>query len=585
MAEVIETDVLVIGAGGAGTRAAIEANLAGAKVALVVKGRFALSGVRGSGATGYRGGSRPLHLFSVPRITITSKDEPGVYRRAPLEINGEQEAYYRRAIQAGLGMADPKLTRILVDDAREAKQMLDQWDIVLDKNPYIDCLIVPMPGLACAIRNKPDASVFDQIMITGLFIQDGNCVGALGIKERTSEYIAFKAKSTILATGGNAQLFMFNYHPSCVSGDGNVMGYEAGAELVNVEFGQVFIATVYPTINSIPYPLWKLHPRILNANMEEFIHNYLPAGLTVNECMNRKLEHGPFSSRDSSKYLEIAMMKETKAGRANANNAFYMEIGGFKPEEVGEAVSWQKEWLEYRGIDLQKEFVEINVSYHCSNGGLRIDENGETTIPNLYAVGELAAGPHGADRLGGAMMTSSQVFGMRAGRHAAMKSKTIKDAIVLNDGVLNGQIDRVDSLKKCTGSQKPFQFMKELKKTAWENLLVVRTEDSLLQLLGEIQNIRNTMDREVLIEDTSDLVAAIELRNMLQMGEIIAKVSRMRTESRGGHYRDDYPDRDDSNWLKSIRVMSDDGEMKLDTIRLDKEWQDKPDGFDGLWWG
>jgi succinate dehydrogenase/fumarate reductase flavoprotein subunit len=95
------------------------------------------------------------------------------------------------------------------------------------------------------------------------------------------------------------------------------MGYEAGAELMNMEFEQMFIATAYPAVTMAPYPIWGLHPRVLNAKGKEFIQNYLPRGVTIDECMDRKMTHGPFSTRDVSKYIDIAMAKETKAGRAN----------------------------------------------------------------------------------------------------------------------------------------------------------------------------------------------------------------------------------------------------------------------------
>lgn len=586
MKQVFESDVLVIGGGGAGARAVIEAHSLGVKITLVTKGSFALSGVRGSGATGYRGsGLRPMHLFSVPREIVISKSGKGLYRRIPLSVGDEPEVYFQRAIQAGLGMADPKLSRILVDEAPLAKRTLKQWGLVLDKSPYIDSLIAPMPGLGHAIRSFRDVNVLQQVMVTSLLIQDGACVGALGLSEVTGDPILLKARATILATGGNAQLFMFNNQPSCITGDGNAMGYDAGAELVNVEFGQVFITTVYPNIDAIPYPIFKLHPKVLNVNMEEFIHNYLPKGITVNECMDQKLQHGPFSSRDNSKYLEIAMIKETKAGRANRNNAFYMEIGGFNPEDVGEAISWQKEWLEYRGIDFTKQYIEINAAFHCSNGGLRIDENAETTIPHLYAVGELAAGPHGADRLGGAMMTASQVFGARAGRHAAEIVKTISKPIDVKGNYIDEKLNQINKWKEFKGSQKPVEFIKVLKKSAWENLLLVRTKESLLHFLEQVHNTRKEMDRHLGIQDSNDLITTLELNNLLQIGEIIAKVALMRTESRGSHYREDYPTRDDSNWLKSIRVKKIKGEMNLDTIKLDNNWQDKAAGFDGLWWG
>ncbi len=364
------------------------------------------------------------------------------------------------------------------------------------------------------------------------------------------------------------------------------MGYEAGAELINMEFGQVFIATAYPGIDAVPYPIWKSHPKILNVNGEEFIHHYLPPGVAVSDCMDQKLQHGPFSSRDISRYLDIAMVKETKAGRANKNNAFYLEIKGLKLGK-GDESSWIRGWLEFRGIDLKKEHIEINVAYHCSNGGLRMDEHGQTTVPGLYAAGEAAAGPYGADRLGGAMMTSSQVFGARAGRHAAARAKAMKEFPEVNDNndTVRSQIDRINRLKKCAGSRKPQQFTEILKKLAWENLLVVRTRDGLLQFLENIEGMRKNMVDQLSVEGTGDLIKSLELNDMLRAGEIVGRAALMRTESRGSHYRDDFQERDDGHWLYSIAVKKVQGEMKLITTRLDEQWQMAPDDLKGLWWG
>ena len=584
MTRIVETDVLVVGGGGAGARSALEAYAAGAKVTLVVKGKFGITAVRGSGATGYRGNGRPMHLFSTPKVVMKSKDEPATYRRVPLQPKEEQEVYFERAIQAGLGMADRHLTRILVNEAPDAKRALEKWGLLLEKSPYLDSLIAPMPGLAYVMKNSSNVDILEDTMVTGLLTQDGLCIGAMGLEETSGDPVLFKAKATILATGGNGQLFMLNCHPSCITGDGYALGYEAGAELINMEFGQVFITTVYPGVDAVPYPVWKLHPRILNVNGDEFIHNYLPQGVTVSDCMDQKLLHGPFSSRDISRYLDIAMVKETKAGRANKNNAFYLEMKGLRLGKADES-NWVRGWLEFRGVDLKKEHIEINVAYHCSNGGLRIDENGQTTIPGLYTVGEAAAGPYGSDRLGGAMMTSSQVFGARAGRHAAARAKATKESPEVNNDLVNSQLDRINNLMKCKGSQKPQQWIAILKKIAWENLLVVRTNDGLLQLLEEIERIRKTMAHQLSVDTPGDLIKAMELHDLLQAGEIMGRVALMRTESRGSHYRDDFPHRDDGHWLHSIAVKKVQGEMKLNTIRLDERWENAPDDLKGLWWG
>ncbi len=568
----IQTDVLVVGGGAAGARATLEAYQAGAKVTLLLKGDLGVMGVRGAGATG-SGTPRWLHLFSSMTKHATTTEEV--------------ESYYQRAIRAGLGLADRHLVRTLVDGAPEAKKALEKWGLVLGsdnpENPHgIECNITPMPGLANVIRTNKGINVLQHMMVTDLLVEDTICKGAIAVNEETGETFLLKAGAVVLATGGCAQLFRLSFHPPCITGDGYAMGYEAGAELVNMEFEQMFIATAYPAVTMAPYPIWGLHPRVLNARGQEFIQDYLPQGVTVGECMEKKMTHGPFSTRDASKYLDIAMVKETRAGRANKHNAFYLEVPAkvkTNPELLFPEF-W--DWYAYRGIDFSKEYVEINVGHQCSNGGFKIDENGQTTISGLYAVGESATGAYGADRLGGAMMTSCQVFGARAGRHAA-STAAARGATGVDKQVVTTKLERIIKVKKSKGNQKPSEVKKILQKRAWEDLLVTRSKESLSQILQEIARIRGDVSTRLSIENTRDLIAALELRNLLLIGEIIANAALKRTESRGSHYREDFPERDDSNWQQTITVKKVDGMMRLDTVKVDDRW--KRDEAELGWWG
>ena len=181
-------------------------------------------------------------------------------------------------------------------------------------------------GLTNIIRGNSKIRLQERMMVADLIIQNGNCVGAVGVNEESGEEYIIAAKSTILATGGKAQLFTNNIHPSCVTGDAYVMGYEAGAELMNIEFDQIFPMTVYPTKNIIPPDVWKLKPRIFNNKNDEFLEKYLPEDVSIDEVMQAKARHNPYSTRDSSKYLEIALSKEEREGGANDHNGFYMEV-------------------------------------------------------------------------------------------------------------------------------------------------------------------------------------------------------------------------------------------------------------------
>ena len=180
------------------------------------------------------------------------------------------------------------------------------------------------------------------------------------------------------------------------------------------------------------------------------------------------------------------------------------------------------------------------------------------------------------------MMTSCQVFGARAGRHAASTAKA-KGAISIYKDLLQSKLEGIRSLKGGAGGQKPGEVKEVLQKKAWENLLVVRSKESLNQILQEIARIRGEVWPHLSIENGRDLVAALELKNLMLVGEIVACAALKRTESRGSHYREDFPERNDSDWTQAIVIKKVDGRMQLDTLKVDERW--KADQAELGWWG
>jgi fumarate reductase (CoM/CoB) subunit A len=569
MATLIGTEVLVVGGGGAAARAAIEAQKAGAKTTLVVKGRFGLRGNRGTGATSYAS----VHYRYFPIVS------------GNVEPEEELDFVYQRIIQAGLGLVDRRLARILVDEAGEARRSLDSWGVVHPPLKYppvhstgISRYTDPMPGLANAVRGNPGITVLEQMMVTDLLIKDGTCVGAVAVSEEDGEIFIIKASSTILGTGGEANLFSVNLHPSCVTGDGYAMGYEAGAELMNMEFMQMFVAIAYPTVHALLPFVWEGCPKVLNVHGEEFIPRYLPQGVTLQKCMQDKTAHGPFSARDTGRFIETSIIKEVKAGRGNEHDACFLEGKALRrTPEV------RQQWYAYRGVDLAKDHCEVTVTFQCSNGGLVIDDNAETKVHGLYAVGETAAGPHGADRLGGTMQTFCHVFSVRAGKHAATTARE-RSSVSVDEKLARSQLERIAEFKNSKGKHKPIELMSRLQKAAWDNLLAVRSEKGLSELLRHISEMREQMVPRLLVKNVPELVQALEIVNLLTVGEIAANAALMRRESRGAHFRDDFPERNDANWLTSITVKKMAGKMQFAIIKADREWEDKPELLEG-WWG
>jgi succinate dehydrogenase/fumarate reductase flavoprotein subunit len=180
------------------------------------------------------------------------------------------------------------------------------------------------------------------------------------------------------------------------------------------------------------------------------------------------------------------------------------------------------------------------------------------------------------------MMTSCQVFGARAGRHASATA-AVASRTVMERQVVKEKLERINKVKESRGDQRPGEVKKALQKKAWEELLVVRSRESLRGVLKEIERIRGEVSPRFSIGNTRDLIDALELQNLLLVAEIIAGAGLKRTESRGSHYREDFPERDDANWQQAITVKKVDGMMQLDAVKVDGRW--KKDEAELGWWG
>jgi fumarate reductase (CoM/CoB) subunit A len=342
---------------------------------------------------------------------------------------------------------------------------------------------------------------------------------------------------------------------------------------MNLEFKQIFLGSVYPTKNMITNGL-PPHVKLTNARGEEFLQNYLPEGASVEECLAQRQLHNPFSTRDPlSKYVDIAIVGEVKAGRGTKHLGIYLDRRD--PRIPPLAILRNEFWL-YRGIDFARDLVEVGICHHSSLGGFRIDENAETTLPHLYAAGEAAAGPHGVDRIGGHMLLASQVFGARAGRHAA-KQSVRKKRLDIDNRVLSAKEEQIIALRDKKGDQKPREVKSKLQESAYYNLLVTKSEESLARFLSDVKSIRKERLPNLSVANPQELIEALELQNLLVLAEVEATVCLERRESRGSHYREDFPNQDDKNWLRSVIVKKVGDRPQFRTIVLDPTWQNKGD--------
>ena len=556
--EIISTDVLVIGGGAAGIRAAIEANDNGADVLLVVKGKFAKTG------------SSFFSLVHGWGIQAVFKDT---------NLDDSTEKHLEEILEAGLGMCDVKLARILVEEAPQRVMDLKRYGIEFKKEngefvQQVGCFskkpraiaASDMKNIRSTFRNeiiKRNIKVLENTMVFDLLTINNTCVGALCIKDN-GDIIAIKAKSTILATGGASTIFKNNLNSPELTGDGQIMAINAGAELLNMEFIQFIYGIVYPKKLLFAERVLEFCPKIYNRHNELYLEGYLPDSLEYEEVLKDRAKHGPFSSRSISKYFDIATYKEIMKRNCSEHGGVYIDLSAISNNKKMEKYPFTKDWIRWlfsQGIDPNSQILEIAPHAHAFNGGVRVNERAETKVKGLFAAGEIIGGPHGADRLGGNMMSLTQVFGARAGKYAAIRSKKIKE-IPWNEESIKRKYSSITKLTKAKNGIKPDKIDEEIKRLMWENVAICRNEKGLSKCIEKLEEIGNKYISNIAAGNIKELKQAISVRNKLTLSKIIANSALIRKESRGSHYREDFPDIDNNEFNKCI-IVEKEGEKIL----------------------
>lgn len=537
--EILTTDVLVIGGGMAGCRAAIAAADYGGSVVLATK--------------------MPLNNGGASTFPVA---EMAGYNAGDPDIPGDVEKHYEDIVNAGQGMANPLLARILAENAPGTIAELEKWGVVFEKEGdgyYIfkSCFATSprthvirghgepiVKAMSGQIQLRSNINVVDDMTVLELDVRDGRCCGAWAIKT-DGTFVHISAGAVVIASGGATQVFTRNLNPKDVSGDGYALAYDAGAELINMEFMQSGIGFSHPIVNMFNGYIWAAHPKLHNNVNEQFLGKYLPKGMTQEHVMDEHRRHFPFSSSDDSKYLEVGIQKEIRAGGGSPNRGIYADLRHLTDDYIrsinddcGLHHMWYiaRDYMREKGVDLNSQIVEIAVFAHAINGGVNIDESASSTLPGLYAAGEAAGGPHGADRLGGNMMVTCQVFGKIAGENAAKWAAQNKAATYSN---MQPSEKIMQILHKRLNNE---ILIKELQEINQNNLLVCRSEESLSRVLQFTEDAAHELETA----KTQDGVDTDNFRlyAMLLSSRLMAKAALQRKESRGSHFREDYPQKD-----------------------------------------
>jgi L-aspartate oxidase len=537
----VRTDVLIVGSGGAALRAALEADSSGAQVLVAIKGEF-----RRSGATFHS--VAEVGAFNVPDGAGDPEDNPDVFLHDILD--------------AAQGMADPQLAALLANEAVDALHYLEQHGVHYEhtddgrylafracfsskpRSHVIRDHFKPIVKALGTEASRRGVQVMDRLMILDLIEHDGECVGALAIDARGKPVVIY-AKATILTTGGASQLFARNLYPSDITGDGYAMAYRAGAQLMNMEFMQAGVSVLTPFVNLFGNYLWDASPNLTDRDGCAFVRDYLPEGVALDDVIATKGGHFPFSSRDVSRYVEISIQQAINDGRGTPEGGVYLDFAGRDFDAIladptrSIAKMWPltHRWYEERGVDLYRDRIQITCSAHAINGGIRIDSDAQSNLRGLFAAGEVAAGPHGADRLGGNMSVTCQVFGRRAGVAAARRARETQHREGLD---LDARVHAIVTRFPAGGTERLDELRAELQRAANRHLLIIRDEAGLAQLRETCAVLRERL-ASVNVATPQDRVHAFELSNLLDVAELMAKVAAERRESRGGHYRRDFP--------------------------------------------
>lgn len=566
-----ETDVLIIGGGGAATAATLAANENGARTLIAIKGKFGVPGVRGAGAT-----SNPVGDFWTIR-TIGPKG--GIFN--------PPEAVLADMLQTGLGMADPELCEIFVNEAPDAIARLRTMGMQFQSR-----MLATMPAnhdtktnnivaLQKAIIEGTNTQVVENANLTDLIVDNGVCRGAIGVDDEGGVLI-IRANAVVIATGGVGQLFEHSFNPPGNTGDGYAMALRAGATLYNMEFMQQGLATTWPHQGIVMLYEMQEPFRLLNHQGKAFLKDYLPEGVSVEEVCRQKSSHWPISCRDHSIHLDKAIKAESARGLDGQLRPVFLDMSRAERQFLPELFP---AFMLEKGIDISQDLLQVQNHHHTSNGGIRVNENAESNIAGLFAVGE-AAGWQGADRLGGTMLGGSQVFGWRAGKTAAQVAKQGGTETPL-ETLMSGSLDKLMSISVLSGPTQVEHIHKKLQRAMWDTLIVEKDQASLDVAKLAIAECRHEINTDVGITKPLDNALVAELQNMLDVGECITLAAEYRQESRGSHVRTDFPERDDVQWLNNIFITKHDSQLQLSKrwVSESQGWIDRPGDVRITPWG
>jgi succinate dehydrogenase / fumarate reductase flavoprotein subunit len=546
--ETREHDVLIIGAGGAGLRASLEALAQGASVGVVCK--------------------------SLLGKAHTVMAEGGIAAAmANVDAADSWKTHFRDTMRGGKMLNNWRMAQLHAQESPDRVRELEQWGALFDRTESGEilqrafgghtfkrlCHVGDRTGLEM-IRTLQDRGVqqgidvYMECTVTRLLMDGGRIAGAFAYWRETGRFIVFKAKSVVIATGGIGKAWRITSNSWEYTGDGMALAYEAGAELMDMEFVQF-----HPT--GMVWP-----PGVQGILVTEAVRG--EGGILRNKVGERFMErYDPkkmeLSTRD---VVARAIYTEVKEGRGTEHGGAYLDISHKPAEYVKKKLpSMYYQFKELADVDITKGPMEVGPTCHYMMGGIRVDaETAQSTVPGLFAAGEAAAGLHGSNRLGGNSLSDLLVFGRRAGLAAAEHAKRASAASIDDAQIEQAEKELLAPFSN-SGTESPYAVHRELQEVMQNLVGIYRTDEDLKKALGELEKLKAraakaSVEGSRLFNPGWHL--SYDLKAMLIVSEAVTRSALARTESRGAHSRIDYANVDPVWEKKHNIILREAGGMK-----------------------
>ncbi len=562
-------DVVVIGAGGSGLRAAIEARQAGKRTAIISKSLFgkAHTVMAEGGCAASMGNANPNDNWQVHfRDTMRGGKFLNNWRMAELHAKEAPERVWELEAWGALfdrtkegkisqrnfgGHEYPRLAHVGDRTGLEIIRTLQQRVVALQQEDAVT-------------HGDPEAmiKVFAETTVTRLLLDAGRIAGAFGYVRGTGQFLLFETPAVVLATGGIGKSYKVTSNSWEYTGDGHALALLAGASLLNMEFVQLHpTGMVWPP--SVKGILVTESVRgdggvLRNSEGKRFMFNYVPdvfrAQYAETEEEADRWYEDPDHNRRPPELLprdEVArsINSEVKAGRGTEHGGVFLDIASRRPAEeiLRRLPSMYHQFKELADVDITKEPMEIGPTCHYVMGGVEVDpESQAASVPGLYAAGEVSGGMHGSNRLGGNSLSDLLVFGRRAGQAAAEHVDAVSAAPpVVSQSDLDAAMAEALAPLERAGGENPYEVHAALQQLMTDQVGLIRNEGELQSALSELEKLRARV-AQVSVEGgrayNPGWHLAQDLRNMMLVADCVAQSALERQESRGGHTREDYPD-------------------------------------------